>query len=508
MVESENTPVDANEIEAGAVEETEALEKLEMDVDIKEVSSCQRHVTVSVSRNDVEKYFEREYDELVEKAIIPGFRVGKAPRKIIEKKFKNEVTDRVKQGLLLDSLSQVSETNDLVPISEPDLDVKAVVLPAEGPFVYEYNIEVRPTFDVPNWKGLKVVRPVREFTDADVDRAIEEIREEAGTLVDSDEPARMGDFIVAALTFSYEGKTISHADHETIRIRPTLSFHDGSISDFDTLMIGVKPGDERKSTAKLTDSTPNKELCGKEIEATFEIQSVKKRVLPEIDEEFLAKMELRDMGDFRDAVLETLERQLGHEQRKQARQQITAQLSAAVKLDLPPALLERQSKRELQRAILELRRSGFEDSQILPQINFLRQNSNRATAQALKEHFILERIADEENINDEAVDYDMEIALIAAQGNVSPRKVRSQIEKAGEMDILRNQIIERKTIDLILSEAVFSEVPYEMDGNVQEAALDRAAGTDAADEEIPEVTEDEVKESARSKANEPKMKKD
>jgi len=177
-------------------------------------------------------------------------------------------------------------------------------------------------------------------------------------------------------------------------------------------------------------------------------------------------------------------------------------------LDLPPALLERQSKRELQRAILELRRSGFDDSQILPQINFLRQNSNRVTAQALKEHFILEKIAETENIEDQQVDYDLEIALIAAQAGVSPRKVRSQIEKAGDMDILRNQIIERKVIDLILKEATFTEVPWEMDMD-QEEALDRAAGSnETEDEEIPEVTEEEVKEAARNSANEAKMKKD
>ena len=503
MVESENSPVaDAAE------EQANEAEKLNQEVEIQEVSSCQRHVKVTISRDDVEKYFEREYDELVEKAIVPGFRVGKAPRKIIEKKFKSEVIERVKQGLLLDSLSQISDSNDLIPISEPDLNVKAVTLPDEGPFVYEYNIEVRPAFDVPNWKGLKIEKPTREFTDADVDRAIETIRQNYGSLLESEKPAEPGDFIVAALTFTHDGKEISKAESETIRIRPTLSFHDGSIADFDKLMTGVKPGDTVTAKALLTDSTPNVELRGKEIDATFQIKEVKELIVPDLDAEFLDEVGgFRDMGDFRDAILETLKRQLDHEQRKRARQQITAKLTESVTLDLPPALLERQSKRELQRAILELRRSGFDDSQILPQINFLRQNSNRVTAQALKEHFILEKIAETENIEDQAVDYDVEIALIAAQANVSPRKVRSQLEKAGEMDILRNQIIERKVIDLILAEAVFTEVPWEMEGD-QEEALDRAAGSDATEEGIPEVSEEEVKEAKRNAATEAKMKKD
>lgn len=504
MVDSENTPVN-DDAENGQ----DAVEKMNIDVDIQEVSSCQRHVKVTIPRDEIEKYYEKEYDELVEKAIVPGFRVGKAPRKIIEKKFKNDVAERVKQGLLLDSLSQVSDSEEIIPISEPDLDVKKITLPEEGPFIYEYNIEVRPSFDLPNWKGLKIEKPVRDFSDADIDSAIKTIQSNYGELVDSGEPAEPGDFIVAKLTFTHDGKTISEAENETIRIRPTLTFHDGAISDFDKLMAGAKPGDVKQASAQLTESTPNKELRGKKIDATFEISAVKKQVVPELNADFLETVGgFRDMGDFRDAILETLNRQLDHEQRRRARRQITAALTATADWDLPPALLERQSKRELQRAVLELRRSGFSDDQIVSQINFLRRNSALQTAQALKEHFILEKIADTENITDEPVDYDMEIALIAAQENVSPRRVRSQIEKAGEMDILRNQIIERKVIDLILDEAVFTEVPYEMDGE-QEVALDRAAGSDAAEEEsIPEVTEEEVHENARNEATKPAMKKD
>lgn len=485
-----------------------AAEKLDMQADIKEVSSCQRHVKVTIAADEVAKYYNREVDEFADKAIVPGFRTGKAPRKVIERKFKTEIKDRVKQALLLDSLAQVNDSDEIVPISEPDLDVRAVVVPDEGPFVYEYNIEVRPVFDVPNWKGLKINRPVRDFSDADVDNAIEILRNNNGTLVDSEEAAKDGDYIVTKLTFTHDGKEVSSADNETIRIRPTLSFHDGAIEGFDKLMAGVRPGDVRTTKVKLTENTPNKELSGKEIDAEFQVHAVKVLELPEVNDDFIYEIGgFESMGDFRDAVRDVLNRQLDHEQRKQARDQIATALTADANWELPPALLERQSRRELQRAILELRRSGFAENQIASQINYLRQNSQAQTAKALKEHFILEKIADEENITDDAVDYDTEIALIAAQSNMSPRRVRSQLEKAGEMDILRNQIIERKVIDKILAEAEFTEVPYEMQGEKEEA-LNRAAGSSEAESEIPEVSEEEAKDAAREAATEPKMKKD
>ena len=123
---------------------------------------------------------------------------------------------------------------------------------------------------------------------------------------------------------------------------------------------------------------------------------------------------------------------------------------ASANWDLPPELLKRQSRRELERAVLELRRSGFSDDQIRAHENELRQNTLSTTARALKEHFILERIAEEEKISDDPQDYENEIRLIAAQSGESVRRVRAQLEKRGLMDILRNQIIERKTIELVL----------------------------------------------------------
>ena len=151
-----------------------------------------------------------------------------------------------------------------------------------------------------------------------------------------------------------------------------------------------------------------------------------------------------------------------YEQHRRAREQITAALTVAANWELPPELLQRQSRRELQRAVMELQRSGFSDEEIQAHENALRQNSMASTARALKEHFILERIAEDEEIDADEQDYEAEIALIAAQSDESPRRVRARLEKAGSMDVLRNQIIERKVIELILAHATFKEVPYEL----------------------------------------------
>lgn len=472
------------------VDEEEAAEeekpKLQLQVQVDRRGACERHITVSIPREDIDRYFDKEFSELVPTAQIPGFRPGHAPRKLVEKRFRKDVAEKVKNELLMESLAQVNEDEKLAAISEPEIDLEAIEMPQEGPLSFEFDLEVRPEFDLPKWKGLVVEKPVREFTTQDIDRTLHDLLANRGRLVPYDGPAEPGDYITTNLKFTHGDEVLSSADEEVIRIRPVLSFRDGKIEHFDQLMAGVTAGETRHGEAELAADAPNVALRGQKVTAAFGVLEVKRLQMPELTEDLLA-----DLGDFeseaelRDAIKETLERRLQYEQRRRARQQVAAQLTVAADWELPPGLLERQGRRELQRAVLELQRSGFGDHEIRAHENEIRQNSRVATARALKEHFILERIAEDQEIEIEEADYDEEIRLIAAQSNESPRRVRARLEKAGSMDVLRNQIVERKVIDLILKEAQFKEVPYEQE-EVEAEAIDKAVGG-GQEPEIPEA---------------------
>ena len=220
---------------------------------------------------------------------------------------------------------------------------------------------------------------------------------------------------------------------------------------------------------------------------------VKKLKLPELTAELLDELGgFETEAELRDAIRKNLERQLEYEQQRIARSQISALLTKSANWELPPGLLQRQSARELERAVMELQRSGFSDAEIRAHENVLRQNSTATTATALKEHFILERIAEEEKIDADEDDYDTEIFLIAAQSGESPRRVRAQLEKRGPMDVLRNQIIERKVIELMQSEATFKDVPYEPRNDDTEA-IDRGRRRQRAAKSPPVTEAEETK---------------
>jgi trigger factor len=442
----------------------ESKPKLNLDIRVESKGACQRHVTVTVSREDVDRYFDEAYTELMPDAAVPGFRSGRAPRKLVESRYRQEVTRQVKGSLLMDSLDQVTEEADFAAISEPDLDFDAIELAAESPLTFEFDIEVRPEFELPDWKGLKLQRPTREFTADDIDRHLQKLLGRRGTLMPVDGAADAGDFVVLDLKFRHDGKLVSQCSEQTVPVAPTLSFPDGNLEGFDKLMLGARAGDHRDAQLTVSHDAANEQLRGEDVQADIEVLEVKRRKLPEMDAALLEELGGFDSeGDLRDAIQDELQRRLGYHQQRRVRQQISELLTESADWELPPDLLRRQARRELERAVLELRSAGFGEEEIRAHENELRQNSMASTETALKEHFILEEIAEQEQITDEPQDYDDEIARIARQAGEPVRRVRARIEKQGMMDSLRNQIIERKVIDLITKHAKFKDVPYEPD---------------------------------------------
>lgn len=479
--------------DAGTGEEKQPLD---LTISVDSPSACERHVTVTIDRQDIDRYFDEAFTEMMPSATVPGFRPGRAPRKLVEARFRKDVAEQVKNSLLMDSLSQISDEQEFTAISEPDIDLDAVEIPDEGPMTFEFRLEVRPEFDLPDWKGLKVERPVREFSEEDVDRRIHKLIASYGTLVPHDGPAEVGDYITAHLRSMHNGKQVASAQEMVVRIASVLSLRDGRVDGFDKLMKGVRAGDRREVDVQLSADAPNRELRVKTVSIRFDVLDVKRLETPRLTPEFL-----REMGDFeseeqlREAVRSDLQRQLMYHQSQQIRRQITAALTASADWELPPGLLRRQSERELERMMLEMRRNGFSDDEIRARENELRQNSAAATARSLKEHFILERIAEEMNIDASTDDYNREVQLIAMQSGESPRRVRAQIEKRGLMDVLRNQIVERKVIELVRSHAVFKDTPFEPDQRDVEA-IEFAAGGDMDAQTVETPKEGEPAEAA------------
>ena len=441
-------------------EVAEAQEKapIQLEVKVESPQACLREVVVTIPEAEVQRYLKDAYDELVPEAQVPGFRSGRAPRKLVEKQFKDRVTEQVKGSLLMDSLSQVTDSEEFSAIGEPDFDYNSIEIPDAGDFKYQFQIEVRPEFDTPTWKGLDITKPVEEIGDTEVQGAIDRVLSKYATLEATDAPAEAGDTLLVSAKFTLDGSTVSEMEEERVTLQERLSFADAVASDFGSVMAGVKEGESRTTTVKLADGIEDEELRGKEVEASFSIVEVLKREMPELTETFLEELgDFESEDELKSFVRDSLVRQADYRTQQELRKTVIQSLAGDAKFDLPESLVKRQTMRELERKVLELRRSGFDEDAVRRFVNASKQNAQSSTESALREHFILEKIAEEESVEADESDYNAEIALIAQQSDQPERRVRARLEKQGQMDALRNQIIERKVIEMIVEAANVTE---------------------------------------------------
>lgn len=454
---------------AEAAPETDAAEaavKLPQQVVITDAGPCKKHVKVTIERAAINSRMDEKFSDMMVKnpVQIPGFRTGKAPRKIVEKKFFKEISADVKNEILMASLEQLAEEQQLSPLSPPELDPSKVLIPEgeDEPMVYEFNIEVRPEFDLPEYKGLKIRRPVHAFTESDIERETRKLLEPHGQLAPKEGEnvvVAKNDFITADLVIQDGETELNKVSEVRLRVEKRLMLEDGVAEDFAKKLVGAKIGDVRAVDITLSQGVSSA-LRGKSVLAEFTVLDIKTIRLPELTTELLADFNVRNAAQFEEVVSSRLERYLEYTQRQTARSQVLQLLAGATNWELPQDLLQRQARKTLSRRVMEMRSAGMTEEQIVGRERALTQDALRSTAAALKEHFVLQKIADVEKLEIDDNDVDAEIDAIADRTGESARKVRGRMEREDLIESLATELLERKALDLILSTADYEDYEH------------------------------------------------
>ncbi len=477
---------------AGDVDESEeAGSRLALQVEIRNLGACRKHVSVIVPEADIASIRDEALGELGEKAQVPGFRVGKVPRALLEKRFKTEISADIKQKVLLASLEQLSDENDIEPISEPKIDVEGLDIPDSGDFHYEFEVEVRPDFELPDYAGITITRTSGEITDEEFQAFRNQFLTSHAERLTTDDAAVAGDFVLCDMTFTHEGRPVREVRGQAFRLLPQLNFQDAVLNGFDTLMAGVRAGDTREATVQISLQSPVVEMRGEQIVARFVVHEVQQLRMPTIDRDFCERMGA-DSEESLDAMMRSsVARQSEYQQRQETRRQVLDRITASADWDLPETLVRQQAENALRREMLEMSQAGFTREQILARENQIRQDVLETTRQALKEHFVLDKIATLEDIKCEQSDIDREILMMSFQSNEPVRRIRARMAKSGMIENLDAQLRERKAVDFILEQATFREVPrkpvvnadsasakFAICGNMTTSLIDDAAPVD------------------------------
>ncbi len=453
--------------------------KLEIDVQIADAGACKKHVTITIPRAEIERQFDESLGNFQKEAQVPGFRPGRAPKTLVVKRFRKQVSDQVKSTLLMETLEQVDRDYQLNPITQPRLDVAAIALPDEGPMSFDMEVEVRPEFTVPEFKGMKVQRPIRTVTDKDVDVQFDRFLERYAQIVPKLEgAAEVGDYLTADLTFLKDDEVLNVVKEIQFRLQPELRFQDGRIPEIGKALKGAKPGETREVDAQLGTSVVNPDLRGKTVKVKVEIHDLKQVRLPEVNQDFLTSIGFDSVDELRDAVRDALNRRIANQQRAAVRRQVLDKLIESTPFDLPTDLVGRQEKGTISRLAMELRQEGFTNDEIRARQAEIRANAHEMTLRSLKEFFILAKIAEAEDVKIEEEDLELEIEAMAEKSNESVRRVRARVEKEGLADALATQILERKALDRILESIEYEDVAAD-EPDVEVETLDEAATPEA-----------------------------
>jgi trigger factor len=431
----------------------------EYPVTIEDAGPGAKKVSIEIPRDRIEKVMEQQFKELRQQAAIPGFRPGHAPQKLIEKRFQGDVKDQVRRQLISESYQQAVEKNKLQVIGEPEFDdPEKIELPEEGSLTYSFQVEVQPEFTIPDMSGLKIRRPKVNITEENVGQAMDNLREQQGTLIPvEDRGVESKDYLTADVHVKVDGEVIAHQHDAQVVARPGR-VAGVQVDDLDKQLEGMRVGEKRTISVKGPETHPSEKLRGKDAEVEVELKDIKRLELAEVTPEFLAELGFENENELRDALRQQMEEKIRYDVQQAMREQVNKFLLDNVQVELPKKLSDRQAERVVSRRAIDLMMRGIPREQVEASVERLRHGAQEEGIKELKLFFILQKIANDMNVDVDEAELNGRIAMLAAQRGRRPEKMKQEMSKDGTLANLYVQMREQKAIDRILGQAQVEEV--------------------------------------------------
>ncbi len=442
-------------------EEAAAPELPEVGLKVEDAGTLKKKITVTIPEARITAKMNEMFGDLSQTALVPGFRIGHAPRRLIEKRFGKEISSDVRNAVISESLGKALEKSDLKVIGEPDLDLDKIELPEKGDLEFGFEVEVAPEFDLPELKGIKIQKRKSQITDEMALAYLEQLRQNRARFDVTTEAAAEGDVITAGAKIKGEGIDL---DRPGLHLRVAPGQIEGlPLVDMGKELAGKKAGDTVAMSLKIPDAHPTAEWRGKDVTVTVTLSEVHRRILPELDELFAQQLGMENLAALQEFVKERLGMQAVQDQQRNLRDQIVQHLVENTKLDVPEGVATRHAARALQSRYVDLLQQGVPREKIDENLAQLQAATAEQSRTSLKVSFILGKVADLEKIEVADDEVNTRIAQIAASYNRRPERLRADLEQEGTLGELQSAIVEEKALDLLLERAEITEVEDKAD---------------------------------------------
>jgi trigger factor len=412
-------------------------------------TTCKREIELEIPAENVQKATEKVARDIARVARVPGFRPGKAPVTLIRRRFAEDIQGEVVQSLVPEFLEKALDEKKLVPVTRPEVD--KVEFKKGEPLRFRAVFEVLPEFDLGDYKNLEVQVEAVEVGDAQVDKAIEEMRDRAATFVPVEgRAAKDGDYVLIKLMgTSTSGGDPVQADNILCHLGA-----EETLESFTENLRGAMPGEARRFQSRYPDDYPDPKLTGKTYDYSVDVQGIKEKKLPDLNDEFAKDVSGNEGGattlsELRQKIREKLDAAKEQEQEAQGRQKILDLLVKRHDFPVPEVLVEHQMDVRLERVVGSLASQGVDPRAVNVDWVSLRRRQRDRAVDDVKAELLLDRIATAEKIEATDEDIEKEIATLAARSGESTTALRARLTKQGALDRMKSKLCSDKAIDLL-----------------------------------------------------------
>ncbi|HEY5481029.1 MAG TPA: trigger factor [Verrucomicrobiae bacterium] len=433
-----------------------------MNVTVENLAPCKKLMRVEVEAQKVDETFESVTKDFRREANLPGFRPGKAPRDMVLRKYEKEILEETKRKLISEAYRKAVEEQKLDVVSHPDIE--EIQFGRGLPLQFAATIETAPEFELPEYKGLQIKREMQSVTEADMERAINLLRERQVSFTKVERPVQSADIAVVNYTGTCEGKPITELAPAAKGLTEQKHFWvevgaNSFIPGFGDQLIGAKAGDKRTVTVDFPADFVTPQLAGKKGSYEVEVVEVKEKVLPALDEALAKAYGAESLEKLRAGVRSDLENELKFKQEKTLRSELVRALLGRINFDLPETAVARETRNVVYDLVQENTKRGIPRQAIEQQKEQIYSAATHNAKERLKVQFLLQKIAEKEDIKVSQEEIAQRVHHLAGMYQIPADKFLRDLQKRNGLIEVYDQIMNVKVIDFLQQNAKIEDVP-------------------------------------------------
>ena len=415
-------------------------------------SATKREIEVEIPVEDVNRQTESLIQKYQKVARIPGFRRGHVPASIIRQRFSEEIKTDMVEALIPRFFRREAERLSLHPVSQPR--VTDLHLHDGEPLRFKAAFEVLPEIKLSGYKELRADKPEIAVSEADVEQALSDLQERHAKFDPVEgRPLADGDFAQVSLDGTPKDADAKAGETQPVHMDEVLVEIAGknTMPEFTEHLRGTSAGDERTFDVSYPEDSQDKRLAGKTFSYTVKVQAIKHKILPELNDEFAKQLgEFQTVDDVRKAIREQMEAERKHEAEHAAKEKLVGELIQRNDFEVPESLVDQQIDIRLERGLRALAAQGLTAEQMKKMdLNRLRAGQRDQAIHDVKAALLLERVAEEENVQVSDEELSQELESLARQSKQTSEAVRARLTQDGGLDRIRTRIRNEKTLDFL-----------------------------------------------------------